>query len=138
MFLYTLLYLLFCFFLIFPPVEFATAGLTISAIFANYLGSEAEQFVLYHIKRTTLNMFAISLMPCGWFVGLYLFEYYGEVGSIAFAISLVFPGLLGWLISRWWRDGWKSHPIAVKLAQFTIDHSDWSTVASDINREYRR
>lgn len=50
---------------IFPPPEFKSAGLTLEAIFQNWLGNEHELFVQYHVRRTTMNLFLHSMVPFG-------------------------------------------------------------------------
>lgn len=67
--IYTLLYLLFCFFIVYPSDELISAGLTMPDLLHNFLGSESEQFVQYHIKRSSLTIFIYSLLPSGYFLG---------------------------------------------------------------------
>ena len=48
-----------------PPKEFISIGFTIQNIFGSYLGSEAFDFVGYHLKRTSLTVLIHSLIPLG-------------------------------------------------------------------------
>lgn len=64
-FFYTLFYCLISGCIIYPPVEFVSTGLTIKTIFANWLGSETESFINYHIRRSVLTLFVHSLLPFG-------------------------------------------------------------------------
>lgn len=70
---YTLLYTLLTICIIYPPIEFVSAGLTIPIIFSKILGSEEEQFVRYHIKRSALTLLIYSLLPFGYVLGLLMF-----------------------------------------------------------------
>lgn len=54
--------------IIYPPTEFVSAGLTIKEIFSNWLGSENEFFVQYHIKRSVITLFVHSVLPCGKYI----------------------------------------------------------------------
>lgn len=59
--------------IIYPPTEFVSAGLTIKDIFSNWLGSENEFFVQYHIKRSIITLFIHSMLPFGKYI--YFFSY---------------------------------------------------------------
>lgn len=67
--IYTLFYLILCLCVIYPPDEFMTAGFTMPDLFYKVLGSESEQFVLYHIKRSSLTVIAYSFLPFGYILG---------------------------------------------------------------------
>lgn len=77
--IYTLLYLMFSACVIYPPIEFISSGVTIPTLFSSLLGSESEQFIVYHIKRSILTLFIYSLLPLGYIVGLWFFNYSEEV-----------------------------------------------------------
>lgn len=70
---YTLLCMLLTFCVIYPPTEFVSAGITIPVLFSSILGSEEEEFIRYHIKRSTLTLFIYSLLPFIYILGLLLF-----------------------------------------------------------------
>lgn len=67
-FFYTLFYILMSGCIIYPPTEFVSAGLTIKDIFSNWLGSENEFFVQYHIKRSIITLFIHSMLPFGKYI----------------------------------------------------------------------
>ncbi|KAB0794453.1 hypothetical protein PPYR_11293 [Photinus pyralis] len=147
--LYTILYLLICGCIVYPPVEFTSSGLTISAIFSSFLKSENEHFVLYHIKQSVITLFIYSLLPLGYVTGLWFFNYSEEIISLwTFDKSLlwqlftnscfIFPLLALYQIKTWSDDNWKNHPIAVNLSRFCNNNGTWLSVASDINVEFRR
>lgn len=77
--LFTLLYILLTICVIYPPIEFISAGLTIPTAFSSFLGFEEEQFIRYHIKRSSLTLFVYSLLPLGYILGLVVFAYDEEV-----------------------------------------------------------
>lgn len=64
-FFYTLFYLLMSGCIVYPPTEFVSAGLTIKNIFGNWLGSENEFFIQYHIKRSVITLFIHCMLPFG-------------------------------------------------------------------------
>lgn len=64
-FIYTIGYILFVIGLIYPPTEFVSAGLTIPELFSSVLGSEYNEFVQYHIKRSIVTLFVHSMLPFG-------------------------------------------------------------------------
>lgn len=76
---YALLYLVLCLCIIYPPDEFISAGFTVPDLFSALLGSESEQFILYHIKRSTLTVCIYSLLPFGFIIGYMLVNKDSEV-----------------------------------------------------------
>lgn len=71
--IFSLFYLLVAIGVVYPPPEFVSAGITIQAIFSRTLGSENEQFIQYHLRRTTLTLFVHFMIPATYVVLLYLF-----------------------------------------------------------------
>ena len=69
--IFTMLYGLFAVCLVLPPKEFISSGLTIQHTFVSFLGSEELQFIQYHIRRTTITVIIISLLPLGKFTTTY-------------------------------------------------------------------
>ncbi|KAF5284436.1 hypothetical protein FQR65_LT13542 [Abscondita terminalis] len=144
--LYTLLYLLMCGCIVYPPVEFISSGITISSIFSFLLGSENEQFILYHIKRSIITLFVYSFLPLGYAIGLWFFNYkeillWSEKSlfwSLLISSSIVLPLLALYQIKTWADNNWEFHPIVVNIKKFCNNNSDWNAVASDINIEFRR
>ncbi|RZC42943.1 transmembrane protein 129, partial [Asbolus verrucosus] len=135
--------------IIYPPVEFVSAGFTISSIFSKVLGSEDENFISYHIKRTIVTLGVYSILPLGYIIALIASEYFQDVSSllidgsifwkIFFTTSLALPVLALYQIRNWMIDDFKQHPIAINLSKFCNNNNrDWKSVASDINIEFRR
>ncbi|XP_044267647.1 E3 ubiquitin-protein ligase TM129 [Tribolium madens] len=147
--IFTLFYLILSFCIIYPPVEFVSAGFTIPSLFSRVLGSEDENFVSYHIKRTIVTLGVYSLLPLGYIIALFASEYFQDVSSLIidgslfwkvfFTTSLALPILALYQIRNWIIDDFKHHPIAINLAKFCNNNNrDWKTVAADINTEFRR
>lgn len=148
---YTLFYVVLTLCIVFPPPEFKSAGLTLDSIFHSWLGSENELFIQHHVKRTSLNLLLHSLMPLGYIIGLeYIRAYnYPDVKSQLLAtwsfswkvyvlVSVILPLTVSLFLFAWFRNSWKKHPIAQKLAVYSNPGATWWTVASDINIEFRR
>ena len=64
-YIFTVFYILLSACIIYPPIEFVSAGITIKDIFASWLGSENEFFIQYHIKRSIATLFVHSMLPFG-------------------------------------------------------------------------
>ncbi|XP_006558383.1 E3 ubiquitin-protein ligase TM129 isoform X2 [Apis mellifera] len=150
-FFYTLFYTLMSGCIIYPPTEFVSAGLTIKDIFSNWLGSENEFFVQYHIKRSIITLFIHSMLPFGYAFGLVLFGHVDVVSalldhvnlwSIFVTCSILMPLYTLYKILIWSINNWSKHPIAQNLAIYCNNNNNnrmsWTTVASDINVEYQR
>ncbi|GJQ87815.1 hypothetical protein Trydic_g18666 [Trypoxylus dichotomus] len=144
----TLLYFLLSVCIIYPPTEFVSAGITIPNLFSSFLGSEYEQFVKYHIKRSCITLLVYSCIPLGYIVWLLLLTgnkalYLSILGSsliwkIYLSTALTLPILALYQIYDWYRNNYTGHPIARNIHKFCNNNSDWSSVASDINVEHRR
>lgn len=67
-FFYNIIYFLFAFFLIYPPQEVQSIGLTLPVLFSSWLGSEQLCFVHYHIVRISLTLVVHSLLPLGYYL----------------------------------------------------------------------
>ncbi|XP_046743391.1 E3 ubiquitin-protein ligase TM129 isoform X2 [Diprion similis] len=149
-FFYTLFYFLMSGCIVYPPTEFVSAGLTIRNIFANWLGSENEFFIQYHIKRSVITLFVHCMLPFGYILGLAVFGHIdlaqvllGNVNLFWFTITTsatLVPLYVLFLIVSWALLGsnWSTHPIAKALSVYSNDNNTWITVASNINIEYRR
>lgn len=79
---FTLFYLLFTGCVLYPPNEFTSMGISISALFSAYLGSENDQFVLYHIKRSVVTLLLYSALPLGYVFILWLLDFGQEVCNV--------------------------------------------------------
>ncbi|XP_017789571.1 PREDICTED: E3 ubiquitin-protein ligase TM129 [Habropoda laboriosa] len=152
-FFYTLFYILISGCIVYPPIEFVSAGLTIKDIFSNWLGSENEFFIQYHIRRSALTLFIHSMLPFGYTFGLILFGHldaievllgHANLWIIFITCTVLLPSYTSYKILTWSMNNWNKHPIAQNIAVYcnsTNNNSNrisWTTVASDINIEYRR
>ncbi|CAL7937396.1 unnamed protein product [Xylocopa violacea] len=153
---YTLFYILISGCIIYPPTEFVSAGLTIKDIFSTWLGSENESFIQYHIKRSVITLFLHSMLPFGYIFGLILFGHVDDVNvllggtklwSIFVTCTVLIPLYTLQKIFTWSMNNWNKHPIAQNLMVYYNNNNNnnnsnngllWTTVASDINVEFRR
>lgn len=146
-FVFTLVYTIFAFGIIYPPIEFESVGLTINNVFSSILGSVNHEFVQYHLRRTCLTLFVHTMLPllyiiCYWLKFGNLFEY--DVKFIAkfilwnsfilFAICL--PIISIGTIYFWYKNAYANHPLVQNLRKYSRD--SWRQAAADINAEYRR
>lgn len=76
---YTLLYILLCICIIYPPNEIIACGLTIPDLFSSILGLEYQELIVYHIRRSSLMLFIYSILPLGYVLGLFVLGYQDEV-----------------------------------------------------------
>ncbi|KAK9718447.1 putative transmembrane protein precursor [Popillia japonica] len=145
----TLLYLLVSVCLIYPPAEFVSAGITIPNIFSPFLGSQYEQFVKYHIKRSCITLLIYSCIPLGYIIWFLLFTNNKDIYVLIFnnsnliwkiylTTAIALPILALYEIYNWYRNNYEQHPIAKNINKYANNNSSWSNVASDINAEYRR
>lgn len=65
LFFYSLCYFLISACIVYPPIEFVAAGLTIKDIFRDLLGCENEFFVQYHIRRSIITLIVHFMLPIG-------------------------------------------------------------------------
>jgi hypothetical protein len=154
-FIFTLLYLLLCFGLIYPPSEFVGIGLTIDQLFSSYLVAESIEFVQHHIKRINLTLLLHSFLPQLYIIFIQFVadeEKEDERNAdneftplqVLWMGFRVFAGLQPLLafgiIYYWHKNDWKNHPIPKCLVKFTNDTNflNWRAVAESVNAEYRR
>lgn len=143
----TLFYFTFCIFFIFPTREFVSLGITVEGLFDWILKSEHENFILYHIRRTSLTLLIHAALPLGFVVSIELFTdtglgymlYSYGIWMNAFVIfSFLFPALAAALVLYWSKQGtWDNHPIVKTLQKFCDPNTTWQQLASDISAEYR-
>lgn len=136
--LITLFYILFTACLIYPPIEFVSAGFTIAQLFDSYLGSENVNFIEYHMRRTALTFFIHSFLPLGYVICLRLGGVNNEWILYAGIITAIVPLLAIAKINNWWFMNKREHPIARALAPYAPENGDWKNVASNLNAEFRR
>ncbi|XP_066999272.1 E3 ubiquitin-protein ligase TM129 [Anabrus simplex] len=145
-FLYGVFYFVISICFIFPSSEFVSAGFTVECIFSSFLGSEHENFMLYHIRRTVTTLLCHAFLPLGFILGSCLLGYSNPIFILTegghmwklFVIGAVLLPLIAiYMVWLWWRENWKYHPVSKTLVLFT-ESADWRTVASDINIEFRR
>lgn len=152
-FYYTLSYILISGCIVYPPTEFISAGLTIKDIFSDLLGRENEFFVQYHLRRSVITLFVHSMLPFGYICGLILFEHinlvrvlqgYHNIWLIFIVCAVQLPLHMLYKVLRWSTNNWSNHPIVRNLVTYCNNNNvennnaTWSTIASDINTEYRR
>ncbi|XP_050303658.1 E3 ubiquitin-protein ligase TM129 [Anthonomus grandis grandis] len=145
---FNLFYLLICFAIIYPHEEFISTGLTIQNCMGNFLGSEKQQFIRYHMKKSMLNLFVYSCLPLVYIILLFLLGFESEffelfTGSgvcwrIFAASSVAAPFIALFELKRWTESNHKNHPIVKQLTKCCNNNNDWEAVASDIENEYRR
>lgn len=162
--LFNLFYLLLCMCIIYPPEEFQRLGLTIEEIFSKLLGDESINFVHYHQRRTSLNLFVHSCLPAMYFLIHKLkFSVFVErelsehvdldpdfpmpqeavafktlTWKIAQRFSLMVVLAVPALIFNWQQRNWRRHPISQTLLKFSNVPDSYHTIASDISTEFRR
>ncbi len=147
----SLIYFLLAFFLVYPPNEIISIGLSIPTLFSSFLGREHMHFIYYHMLRTLITISIHSFLPLGYylFIGFFaentnLFDlsaanYRNQIylsASISFSV-----GLLS-VVYYWQKDNFNCHPISLKLRCLSKDAASgritWQSVASQVNTEFRR
>lgn len=159
--LYTILFCLFTFCTVYPPLGFIAAGLTIENIFGRLLGSENMFFFEYHIRRT-------SLLRVVW--SSFILVYYVVMRCLLETVAQASPNIgrpftvwdvVLWLgiasitsiglhtYYAWYSNGtWSGHPTVRSLKLLVRDGTQfdsqgsfperWRAVISNINAECRR
>lgn len=146
-FVFSLVFTLFAFGIIYPPTEFESIGLTINNVFSTFLGSIDIEFVQYHLRRTCLTLFIHTLLPV-----IYVLCYRLKFGNLIEYNTEFFPNFVAWnsfvifafilpiisagIIYIWCKNDYSNHPIAKTLQKY--NHQSWLQAAVDINAEYRR
>ncbi|XP_014482017.1 PREDICTED: E3 ubiquitin-protein ligase TM129 [Dinoponera quadriceps] len=148
LFFYTLFYVLITGCILYPPIEFVAAGLTIKDIFSDFLGDENEFFIHYHIRRSVFTLFIHSMFPLDYIIGLSFSDNFDfgklldsdkmTLGLVAVIFALVGAWYTVIQICEWYIHDWAVHPIVQNLSVYSNNNMSWQDVAADINREYRR
>ncbi|XP_061643606.1 E3 ubiquitin-protein ligase TM129 isoform X1 [Phyllopteryx taeniolatus] len=145
---FTLAYTVFSLCFVFTPNEFRSAGLTIQNLFSSWLGSEDMDFIQYHVKRSSTTLLVHSALPLGYFIGMCIaapekhLQYVHQMSDnwrvfVVLSVCLLLANST--LIIYWSRNRWHNHPISRALqAHVQPPHSNWGSVASSINTEFRR
>lgn len=159
--IFNFFYILLCFCIAYPPEEFISLGLTVENCFAKFLGSKDVEFVRYHQKRTSLNLFIHSCLPALYFLIHQLKFAIGDeddtiidsdggitvdghwalkriTWKVAQRFSVIAVLFVPGLIVYWMQNNWEKHPISRTLKKFSNTPNSYATLASDINNEYRR
>ncbi|XP_068153616.1 E3 ubiquitin-protein ligase TM129 [Drosophila tropicalis] len=164
--LFNLFYFLLCMVIIYPPEEFSRLGFTIEQLFSRLLGEEYQDFVGYHLRRTSLNLFVHSCLPFSYFLIHRLkFSVFATQEPLEESdLDPDFPmpqeavafKTLTWktaqrfsvlavlavpaLIFNWHQQNWRRHPINKTLSKYANNNNpgNYRTVASDIAIEFRR
>ncbi|XP_075228942.1 transmembrane protein 129 isoform X2 [Lycorma delicatula] len=108
---FTLFYLLVCVCFVFRTNEFVSAGITIESLLGSYLGSEFDDFIVFHVRRTSLTLLFHCVLPL--------------------AVVAV-------MVRRWFGNNYENHPVIKKLKVFCDQNTSWRMLASDINNEIKR
>lgn len=146
--IYNLFYILISICIIYPPTEFISIGLTIEQIFANFLGSETLNFIRYHQKLTSLKLAIHGSLPAIYFIIHYLrfpqndnsnneelkFIVWKICKIFSFTISITISAI----ITYWYQQNWKYHPISKLLICFSNSLNSYESVAINISDEFRR
>ncbi|KHN72874.1 Transmembrane protein [Toxocara canis] len=139
--LYTIIYVLFSICIIFPPIEFISAGFTIPSIFSSLLGDEKFDFITYQLRRTVLTMFIHLCLPFFYFVFLAFVQdepifvvHPTEMIHVLAHCSLLLVLLSAAYFCIRYAHSWESHETIKCLKRFD---SNWTAVADRINTEYR-
>ncbi|XP_057705356.1 E3 ubiquitin-protein ligase TM129 isoform X3 [Corythoichthys intestinalis] len=145
---FTLAYTVLSLCFVFTPNEFRSAGLTIQNLFSSWLGSEDMDFIHYHIKRSSTTLLVHCALPIGYFMGMCIaapekhlryIHQMSDTWKVFFILSLCLLLASYILIIFWSRRHWHNHPISRALqAHVQPPHSNWRSVASHINTEFRR
>ncbi|BES96624.1 Putative transmembrane protein precursor [Nesidiocoris tenuis] len=122
--------------------EFESAGLTIEHLFDKLLGKEIDNFVLYHMRRTSVYQLVHSLLFSGYLLGLSYFQQVPilELTSIwwtafvAFSFTLPLCIVVFSFLTWNYMDG-VGHPLTTTLQKFAAANQSWQDVARLINNE---
>ncbi|XP_017776666.1 PREDICTED: E3 ubiquitin-protein ligase TM129 [Nicrophorus vespilloides] len=144
---FLLFYLLFAFCVIFPPTECISFGFTIPQLFSSILGSEHENFIEYHMKRTAFTLLIYSVLPLGFIFGTTFFGDENGIQklwfvddsiwiSVLLSLAIILPILAFFEIVRY-KLSWENHAIVKTLKKFTTGNRDWRMIAQNINFEFR-
>ncbi|XP_077465957.1 E3 ubiquitin-protein ligase TM129 [Stigmatopora argus] len=145
---FTLAYTVFSVCFVFTPNEFRSAGLTIQNLFSSWLGSEDMDFIQHHIKRSSTTLLVHCALPLGYYLGMCIaapekhLKYVRQMSDswrvfVILSLCLLLTSCI--LIIYWSRQHWRNHPISRALqAHVQPPHSNWHSVASSINTEFRR
>ncbi|KAM9849794.1 E3 ubiquitin-protein ligase TM129 [Aulostomus maculatus] len=145
---FTLAYTVFALCFVFTPNEFRSAGLTVQNLFSSWLGSEDVGFIQYHVRRSSITLLVHSALPLGYYMGMCIaapekqlvFIHQASDSWKAFlALSLCLQ-LASWMLVIYWsRCRWHNHPVSrVLQAHAQPPLSNWGSVATSINTEFRR
>lgn len=62
---FSVVYAMICVYILTPPTEFITAGLTLTHLFGRFIDKEDVKFVEHHIQRTLLTVIIHTFLPLG-------------------------------------------------------------------------
>jgi hypothetical protein len=142
--IFNIIYFLIAFFLVFPPDELQSIGLTIPSLFSSYLGNEHSDFVYFHIKRINLTLVVHGFIPLGYylFIGFYLprlnlfdFAHLDVFSKLYLSISICVAIAASTLAYYWTTNDYSNNPILKKLA--SIAGSDFKEQIRSINSEIK-
>lgn len=135
--LITLFYTLFSICVVYPPTEFVAAGFTIVQLFETFLGSESMNFVMYHMKRTTITALIHTALPLGYVLCLLASGDRNEWLPAAAAATALFPLAMCYRLLCWWEYDQIKHPVVKALLPYVTPGIDWRVVACNLNCDFR-
>lgn len=144
--IYSIVYVLLCAAIIYPPAEFVSAGFTIPVLFSKFLGSENDSFIHFHLKRSLITLMTYSLLPFGYIITIIVFgnlemlEIFTRsvFGNIYLTLSLMLPIAALYQIKVWTDNNYEEHPIAKNLSKFCNNGMNWRSIQTNIDIEFRR
>ncbi|XP_037577326.1 E3 ubiquitin-protein ligase TM129 [Dermacentor silvarum] len=139
---FSVVYAMICVYILTPPTEFVTAGLTLTHLFGRFIDKEDVKFVEHHIQRTLLTVIVHTFLPLGYFFGFTnlieddsLVELWQSklLWQVGLAVScLVFTA--GIVVAfTWSMADWARHPVTQRLLHYG---SPWRIIAMRINTEF--
>ncbi|XP_050533820.1 E3 ubiquitin-protein ligase TM129 [Daktulosphaira vitifoliae] len=138
--IYTLFYIIVSICFVFKTTEFVSNGLTVENLFENFVGKEYDNFIVHHIKRTSLTIIIHSSIPLVYLLGTLLandseeeivYQYFYEL----FCLALIPVVLSCSVLYKWMSNNWANHPLVKILIRY--DPGDWMLVAREISMEYQ-
>lgn len=133
----TLFYILFSICVIYPPSEFVAAGFTIAQLFENFLGSENTNFVMFHMKRTTITALIHSVLPLGYILCLFCYGERNPWLPAAAVATATIPVIMCYRLICWWENNQIKHPVVKPLLAYVTPGIDWRVVANNLNCQFK-
>lgn len=139
---FTAVYAMICVYILTPPTEFVTAGLTLTHLLGRFIDKEDVKFVEHHIQRTLLTVIVHTFLPLGYFFGftnlieddslvaLWQSKLLWQVG-LAVSCLVFTAGIV--VAFSWSMADWSRHPVTQRLLHYG---SPWRLIAMRIDAEF--